>query len=100
MFTHAHLPSRTQSRDMQMEPVMLPVINSLIEDHDLRLVLLAAVICAFGALCTVNVSSRATSSGRSMLWLVLLSVCAGATVWATHFIAMLAYRQRVAATYD
>ncbi|MGH7505964.1 MAG: MHYT domain-containing protein [Longimicrobiales bacterium] len=75
------------------------VLDTLLLDHDLRLVLLAAVICAFGAISTMNVSARAMGSRRVTLWLVLLSVCAGATVWATHFIAMLAYRQGVATTY-
>jgi diguanylate cyclase (GGDEF)-like protein len=79
---------------------MLPVLQSLVRDHDLRLVLLAGVICAFGAISTMNVSARATRATRRGLWLGLLSVCAGATVWATHFIAMLAYRQQVATTYD
>jgi diguanylate cyclase (GGDEF)-like protein/PAS domain S-box-containing protein len=79
---------------------MLRVLESIVLHHDLRLVLLAAVICAFGAFCTVNVSGRAANSERTTLWLVLLSVCAGATVWATHFIAMLAYRHGLSTTYD
>jgi diguanylate cyclase (GGDEF)-like protein/PAS domain S-box-containing protein len=69
-------------------------------EHDLRLVLLAAVICAFGAFTTMNVSGRALGPRRATLWLLLVSLCAGCTVWATHFIAMLAYRQGVVMTYD
>jgi diguanylate cyclase (GGDEF)-like protein len=79
---------------------MASVLDSLLLHHDLRLVALAAVVCAFGAVSTVNVSGRAAGPERKALWLTLLSVCAGATVWATHFIAMLAYRQGVATTYD
>jgi diguanylate cyclase (GGDEF)-like protein/PAS domain S-box-containing protein len=79
---------------------MLRVLDTLLLDHDLRLVSLAAVICTFGAISTLNVSARAAGSRRAGLWLVLLGVCAGSTVWATHFIAMLAYKQGVPTTYD
>jgi diguanylate cyclase (GGDEF)-like protein/PAS domain S-box-containing protein len=78
---------------------MTSVFHSLAPDHDVRLVLLAAMICAFGALSTMNVAARAAGPRRG-LWLALLSICAAATVWATHFIAMLAYRQGVPTTYD
>jgi len=79
---------------------LVRVLETILLEHDLRLVLLAAVICAFGALTTMNVSGRALGPRRAALWLVLVSVCAGSTVWATHFIAMLAYMQGVATTYD
>jgi diguanylate cyclase (GGDEF)-like protein/PAS domain S-box-containing protein len=79
---------------------MLRVLESLVRDHDLRLVLLAAAICLFGAIATMNVSGRVAGTRRSMLWLVLVSVCAGATVWSTHFIAMLAYMASMPMTYD
>jgi PAS domain S-box-containing protein len=79
---------------------MWRVIDNLVLDHDLRLVLLAAAICAFGTVSTMNVSSRASGKKRTALWLVLLSVCAAATVWSTHFIAMLAYKVNMPMTYD
>jgi diguanylate cyclase (GGDEF)-like protein/PAS domain S-box-containing protein len=79
---------------------MWRVLDNLLLDHDLRLVLLAAAICVFGAVSTMSVSGRAAGKKRTALWLVLLSVCAGATVWSTHFIAMLAYRVTMPMTYD
>ena len=79
---------------------MTRVFEVLFLEHDVRLVLLAAVVCAFGAVTTMNVSSRAAGPQRTGLWLALLSLCAGSTVWATHFIAMLAYMQDVATTYE
>lgn len=79
---------------------MSRVLESILMEHDLRLVVLAAAICAFGAITTMSVSGRALGSRRATLWLVLVGVCAGATTWATHFIAMLAYMQDVATTYD
>ena len=79
---------------------MTRVLESLMLEHDPRLVLLAAMVCTFGAISTMSVSGRAAGPQRRTLWLALLSLCAGATVWATHFIAMLAYRQGVATTYE
>jgi NO-binding membrane sensor protein with MHYT domain len=79
---------------------MTRIVETLLFEHDLTLVLLAAAVCAFGAVATMSVSSRAVGVSHRGRWLALLSVCAGATVWATHFIAMLAYRQGVATTYS
>jgi diguanylate cyclase (GGDEF)-like protein/PAS domain S-box-containing protein len=78
----------------------MAVVDTLLMHHDLRLVLLAAAICAFGAASTMIVSGRALGGHRAGMWLVLLSICAGSTVWATHFIAMLAFRQDMVLTYD
>ena len=79
---------------------MNSVLNSLLHDHDSRLIMLALVVCAFGAATTMNISGRVAGRQRGRLWLALLAVCAGATVWATHFIAMLAYQAEIPATYD
>jgi diguanylate cyclase (GGDEF)-like protein/PAS domain S-box-containing protein len=79
---------------------MLEVLTNVLATHDLRLVLLAAVICAFGAATTISICARATRSDRRALWFVLLSICAGATVWATHFIAMLAYHRSMTMRFD
>ena len=79
---------------------MFRVFDVLVFEHELRLVLLAAAVCVFGAIATMIVSSRAAGTNRVALWRVLLSVCAGATVWSTHFIAMLAYRSDASMTYD
>jgi diguanylate cyclase (GGDEF)-like protein/PAS domain S-box-containing protein len=79
---------------------MLRIADCLTVDHDLRLVLLAALICAVGAASTAIVSTRTTSARNAGWWLAMLSLCAAATVWATHFIAMLAYKTRVPITYD
>jgi diguanylate cyclase len=78
----------------------MSVLEDLLHHHDLRLVLLAAAICAFGAASTMIVAGRALGARRPKLWLFLLSICAGSTVWATHFIAMLAYRRGTSTTYD
>ncbi|MCW5625830.1 MAG: hypothetical protein KIT73_14050, partial [Burkholderiales bacterium] len=79
---------------------MLRVLGCLTVDHDLHLVLLAAAICTFGAIASLVVAGRAGRGERGNLWLALLAVCAGSTVWATHFLAMLAYKTVLPITYD
>lgn len=74
----------------------------LTQDHNPYLVLLAAVICLLGAFTSVNLLiriRRQTGSARAA-WLFLGAIAAGATVWCTHFVAMMAYQPGVAVTYD
>src|SRR5262245_35690631 len=79
---------------------MLRIIGCLTVDHDLHLVLLAAALCSFGMVASLVVSSRVLRGGAPALWMPLLAVCAGSTVWATHFLAMLAYKTALPMTYD
>lgn len=79
---------------------MLRIVDCLTLEHELSLVLLAAVICLLGCITCVVVAGRAMSSERSMVWMPLLSLCAGCTAWSTHFVAMLAYQTSVPITYD
>lgn len=79
---------------------MFRVIDCLTIEHDPYLVLLAAVICTFGAAASALVSSRIVSSERTGLWVTLLAICGGSTVWATHFLAMLAFRTTLPMSYD
>ncbi len=79
---------------------MLRVLDCLVFDHDYRLVLLAAVVCVLGTFATQLVSDRAVRGEYSGLWMVLTAVCGGSTVWATHFIAVLAYKSSIPMTYD
>lgn len=72
---------------------MLSVYYCVTEDHDLRLVALAALVCACGCWITVRLFGRACRDvpGRRAGWLFLTGVAAGGSVWCTHFIAMLGY---------
>jgi len=72
---------------------VLKVISCLAEQHDFKLVLAAAVIGLCAALTAFRLYSRmngATGSVRAA-WLLLTALVAGAGVWATHFLAMLAF---------
>ncbi|WP_119392925.1 bifunctional diguanylate cyclase/phosphodiesterase [Taklimakanibacter lacteus] len=81
---------------------MLKVLTCLTVEHDLRLVAVAAVICAFGSLVAMRLFMRAQISGGPIRrqWLVMAGVAAGSATWATHFLAMLAFAPGLPTGYD
>jgi signal transduction histidine kinase len=81
---------------------MFRVYGCLTDLHDLRLVVLAGVICLFASFTTINLTSRARflEGWPRAAWLAVAAIVAGTGVWATHFIAMLAYRAGIPVGYD
>ncbi|HTT99069.1 MAG TPA: MHYT domain-containing protein [Rhizomicrobium sp.] len=81
---------------------MLRVIDCIIGEHDLRLVLLAGVLCVFA--CTTAVSlirrARISSGGARALWIAGAGFVAGSGIWATHFVGMLAYEPGIPFGFD
>ncbi|MCD2180647.1 bifunctional diguanylate cyclase/phosphodiesterase [Rhizobium sp. GN54] len=80
---------------------MLRILTCITVEHDLRLVLLAAIICLLACYAAVSLLQRARSAaGRARaLWLGAAGVASGFGIWATHFIAMLAYDPGVVMGY-
>jgi len=72
---------------------MFQVYNCLTDQHDWRLVGVAAVICLFASLTTINIfnRARATDGPRRAIWIIAAGVAAGFGIWSTHFVPMLAY---------
>jgi diguanylate cyclase (GGDEF)-like protein len=70
--------------------------------HDLRLVALAAATCALASLKVVGLLQQLRkSSGRlRSVWLIVAAASGGFGVWATHFIAMLAFSPGIPTGYD
>jgi len=81
---------------------MLSVVSCLREQHDLRLVLIAAAICIASILTALSVYDRAlrTAGPFRAGWLTLTGLIAGSGVWATHFMGMLAYQPGLLVGYD
>ncbi|MES2057881.1 MAG: EAL domain-containing protein [Pseudomonadota bacterium] len=81
---------------------MIDIALCIATDHDPWLVLLAVFVCCVGAFAIVQMFERAQgSSGLQRLgWVFLTSVGAGATIWCTHFIAMIAFKARVPVDLD
>jgi diguanylate cyclase (GGDEF)-like protein/PAS domain S-box-containing protein len=81
---------------------MLTIYNCIATAHDLTLVALAAIVCALASLTAINLLHHARgSTGRMRLvWLAVSAVSTGFGIWATHFVAMLAFSPGVASGYN
>jgi diguanylate cyclase (GGDEF)-like protein len=65
-------------------------------------VLLAVTICAASSLTTFHAYSFVTrgQDTRGLAWLFLTAVCGGVGIWATHFVAMLAFSPGFSTGYE
>ncbi len=81
---------------------MFQIYNCVTVDHDLRLVALAAAVCFLASAVAVSLFHRAQAAdGRTRLvWMILDAAAAGCGIWATHFIAMLAYMPTIGIAYN
>ena len=82
---------------------MLRLYTCVTEDHDLRLVVLAGVICLFATFTALSLLRRVLASSESRSrqgWLIGAAVVCGSGVWATHFVAMLAFNAYLPVSYD
>jgi signal transduction histidine kinase len=84
---------------------MIDVLYACItEQHDWRLVVLAAIICSLASCTVFVVLSRATVANSGIWsnarWFAAAAFVAGSGIWATHFVAMLAFRPGVPVAYD
>jgi diguanylate cyclase len=81
---------------------MLTVYNCVTQEHDLRLVGLAAAICALASFTAISLLHHVRhSSGRTrLLWLAVAATSTGFGIWATHFIAMLAFSPGLPSAYN
>src|SRR5215217_5037332 len=82
--------------------VMYRVLTCLVTEHDWRLVVLAGAICAFASAVAISLFHRARAShGRTRaIWVCLDAIVGGCGIWATHFVAMLAYDPGAGAGYS
>jgi len=81
---------------------MYRVLTCLTAEHDLRLVALAAATCTMAAFTAFAIYAQAVdNSGVKRLgWLFLTAVVSACGIWATHFIAMLAYDPGLPVAYE
>ena len=81
---------------------MYRVIDCLTTQHDYRLLMLAIIVCAVGSFTAFAVYSQVGET-RGILdrrRLALAGACMGGSIWATHFIGMLAYSPGVPISYE
>jgi diguanylate cyclase (GGDEF)-like protein len=80
---------------------MFRVLTCLSGEHDWRLVVLAGLVCFVASVVAVNIFHRAIASQARLrlIWIAIAGGAIGYGIWATHFIAMLAYDPGVATGY-
>src|ERR1700722_3887513 len=81
---------------------MFRIYNCLATQHDLRLVVVAGVVCFLASLTAITLFNRArsTTGWARVIWIAATGAAAGCGIWATHFLAMLAYDPAVPVAYN
>jgi diguanylate cyclase (GGDEF)-like protein/PAS domain S-box-containing protein len=81
---------------------MFKVYSCIAYAHDLRLVGLAALVCILAAFTAINLLRHARRSNGHMrsVWLAVSATSTGFGIWATHFIAMLAFTPGIPSGYN
>ena len=72
---------------------MLRVLTCLTVEHDGQRFVLAVAICLLSSIVAVSLFHRtqATRGRVQIIWLALGTATVSSGIWATHFVAMLAY---------
>ena len=80
---------------------MFRVLTCVYADHDWSLVLLAAVICVTAVLTSFRLYGMVIGApGRTRAaWLWITGLVAASGIWATHFVAMLAFQPHLHTGY-
>ena len=80
---------------------MFRVYTCIAREHDLSLVVVAGIICLLAALSAFALIERARGAGaHRRLWISATAFVSGIGIWATHFLAMLAYQPDLPIRYD
>jgi diguanylate cyclase len=81
---------------------MLKVYSCIANAHDLKLVALAALICILASFAAINLLRHARKSNGRMrgIWLAVSAISTGFGIWATHFVAMLAFTPGIPSGYN
>ena len=76
---------------------MFRTLTCLTTEHDWRLVVVAGTVCFLASLTAVCVfhRARATTGWVQATWIIAAGASSGCGIWATHFIAILAYEPGV-----
>jgi NO-binding membrane sensor protein with MHYT domain/methyl-accepting chemotaxis protein len=81
---------------------MFRVFACLVNEHDLRFVVIAGLVCFLASFTAINLFGRALFlSGRARAyWVIAAGAATGCGIWATHFIAMLSYDPGISIAYN
>jgi signal transduction histidine kinase len=81
---------------------MFRVYACITSQHDLRLVVIAGIVCLLACYTAMSLldRARATRARQRLQWLCGAAFVAGSGIWTTHFVAMLAFQKSLPAGYD
>ncbi len=82
---------------------MIHVLGCIFEQHDLRLVALAVGLCLLACATALTMVMRGIAADHHRartFWVVGAGAVAGCGIWATHFVAMLAYQTGLPIAFD
>jgi len=81
---------------------MLKIYDCITTAHDLRLVALAALVCVLASIAAIRLLRYARNSTGQMrhVWLTVSAISTGFGIWATHFVAMLAFTPGIPSGYN
>jgi diguanylate cyclase (GGDEF)-like protein/PAS domain S-box-containing protein len=81
---------------------MLKVYSCIANAHDLKLVALAALVCILASFAAMNLLRHARKANGRMrdVWLAVSAISTGFGIWATHFVAMLAFTPGIPSGYN
>ncbi len=81
---------------------MFKVYNCIATAHDLKLVGLAAFVCLLASISAIRLLryARAAEGRMRELWLTVSAISTGFGIWATHFVAMLAFSPGIPSGYN
>jgi diguanylate cyclase (GGDEF)-like protein/PAS domain S-box-containing protein len=80
---------------------MFRVYSCIVHEHDYRLVIVAGIMCLLAAFTAFSTFERARAAGpHRNAWLGLTAFVSGTGIWATHFVAMLAFQPHLPIGYE
>jgi diguanylate cyclase (GGDEF)-like protein len=81
---------------------MLRVYSCVTQDHDVRLLAVAVAICLVAQLTSFVLAGdlRRMNGANAPRWLAVLAFITAMGIWATHFVAMLAYQPHMPSAYS
>jgi diguanylate cyclase (GGDEF)-like protein/PAS domain S-box-containing protein len=81
---------------------MFKIYDCIATAHDLKLVGLAALICVLASFAAINLLHHARKSSGYLrgVWLAVSAISTGFGIWATHFVAMLAFTPGIPSGYN
>jgi diguanylate cyclase (GGDEF)-like protein/PAS domain S-box-containing protein len=80
---------------------MFTVIGCFVGEHNFWLVALAALVCTLASATAMALLTHAGRAGgrRRYTWLAVAAAAGGSGIWATHFLAMLAFEPHLPSGY-